>query len=238
MEETDTTEIAEEKTLYEIMLLLAPNLAEKDLEKNLDEVKEIINSNGGEIVNEDIWGIRDLAYRIKKHDTGFYAVYNFNLPPEKIREFNPILNINHDVLKYLISKTPKFYEFKTRDQYEAEAEAEKKELEEAEKEKEKEKERKKSATPTPKAKKDEDKGLKEIPKEEVEKKEEVKEEPVKEVVICGLRDRECASILALMKDPLNIRQRRHRDRMIILCAASASIRSPCDRGRPHRRLCE
>lgn len=105
---------------YEIMFILAPDLGEAGTKSELDTVRELITSNKGKIVHEDIWGIRDLAYRISKHDQGYYAVFNFQIESRSVKELDKPLNINQSVLRFLVVKTPANYQFKSLEDIEAE----------------------------------------------------------------------------------------------------------------------
>ena len=75
-----------ENSKYEIMVILLPDLGEEGSKKELDEIRSLITENEGEIYHEDVWGIRDFAYKMKKQEQGFYAVFNFTLGPEKVRK--------------------------------------------------------------------------------------------------------------------------------------------------------
>lgn len=156
---------------YELMTIFFTDLGESGIKKELDEIKEHLTSNSGEIFHEDIWGMRDLAYTIKKQTEGFYVVLNFTYPTEKISELEKSLNINPAVIRYLIVKTPINYTVKTLAEYDAEEEKMAKE-EEAKKA---EKEEKRSPMPAKKVMKP----TKEEPKapkvEKVEPKKEEKE---------------------------------------------------------------
>ncbi|MFA6992633.1 MAG: 30S ribosomal protein S6 [Candidatus Gracilibacteria bacterium] len=121
-------------TNYEIMLILFPNMGEEQTNKELTAIKGLITSEGGEFYHEDIWGMRDFAYMIKKQERGFYVVLNFVLEPGKLKEIENPLNLNQKLIRYLIVKTPNNYEIRTLEEYEVEAEKETKEKE-AEKEK-------------------------------------------------------------------------------------------------------
>ncbi len=116
---------------YELMLMLLPNLGEKALGEAVAEIKDFVGSMGGKISQEDVWGVRDLAYRIKKHDQGYYIVWILELPAASITEMEKTLNINANIMRYLLLKTPQNYSFKTLTQLEAEAEAAAKEAAEA-----------------------------------------------------------------------------------------------------------
>lgn len=181
-----------ETTKYEIMLILLPDLGEEKTKTELDEVRSIISENGGEIFHEDLWGVREFAYKIKKLDEGYYAVFNFSIEPGKLKKLDKPLVLNQSVLRYMIIKTPGSHEIITLEEYEEKAAKEKAE----EDKKKEEKEKGKSAPrpkPKPKAKpkvekkiepkeepKEEEEPEKEAPKEEPKEEEPEKEEPKEE----------------------------------------------------------
>ena len=107
-----------ETTKYEIMLILLPDLGEEKTKSELDEVRSVISENGGEIFHEDLWGVREFAYRIKKLDEGYYAVFNFTMEPGKLKKLDKPLELNQSVLRYLIVKTPSIHEIITLEEYE------------------------------------------------------------------------------------------------------------------------
>lgn len=121
---------------YELMTIFFTDLGESGIRKELEAIKEHLISDNGEIFHEDIWGMKDLAYTIKKQTEGFYVVLNFNYPTEKITELEKSLNINPAVIRYLIVKTPLNYAVKTLAQYQDEEEkmAKEEEAKKAEKE--------------------------------------------------------------------------------------------------------
>ncbi|MFH1284924.1 MAG: 30S ribosomal protein S6 [Candidatus Peregrinibacteria bacterium] len=130
---------------YEIMFILRPDLGEEKTNKEIEEMRKHITSGKGEVLREDIWGMRDLAYKIKKEERGFYVVLNFTIEPDGLKEIQDSLNLNQQILRYLLIHTPESYKPKTLKEYEAEAEKERKE---EEKDKE-EKEKKRKAPPAP-----------------------------------------------------------------------------------------
>lgn len=160
-----------------MMVILSPDLGEKKTSEELDQIRTMITSTGGEILNEDLHGIRPFAYRIKKYDEGYYAVLNFNMEGEKVKEFEKEYNINQAILRYLITKTPKHYSFKTLAEYDADAEkaAKDKEAEAAAKKEESSRPPARKPAPKPAAKPVVVKEEKPAVKEEA--KEEPKEEP-------------------------------------------------------------
>ena len=87
---------------YELVVLLHPDL-EIDLEKPLAKVRQILADNGGEIVKEDNWGKRKLAYRINKEDFAVYVYMEVKFPAEGVKKVQSTLNITDEVLRYLLT---------------------------------------------------------------------------------------------------------------------------------------
>ncbi len=69
---------------YELTVLIHPDL-EVDLEAPLDKVRNLVKENGGEIIKEDNWGKKRLAYRIKNQDFAVYVYMDVNITDEVIR---------------------------------------------------------------------------------------------------------------------------------------------------------
>lgn len=163
---------------YEIMLIFNSDIGEEGAKKELSEIKKNIIAEGGEVFTEDFWGVRDLTYRIKKQDQGFYVVINLNLPTESVKEIEKMLNLHPLVVRFLLLKTPVNYQLKTFEEYKKEEELLKKEEAQRKEEEAQEKKEKFAARtrkiehPAPAPKKPK------IEKEEkkVEKIKEVKEE--------------------------------------------------------------
>lgn len=120
-------------TNYEIMFILNPDLGEEKTKEEIAEMRTLITSQDGKILNEDIHGLREFAYRIKKFDKGYYVVFNFSMPSEKVKSMEQTLNIHAPVLRYLVMKEPKNYIFKTLAEFDKEAEKEAKKIAEEKK---------------------------------------------------------------------------------------------------------
>lgn len=86
---------------YELTVLIHPDL-EADLETPLNKVREIVTSNGGEIVKEDNWGKKRLAYTINKEDFAVYVYMDVKLPADAPLKVSNTLNITDEVLRYLL----------------------------------------------------------------------------------------------------------------------------------------
>lgn len=88
---------------YELTVLIHPDL-ESDLDKALVKVKNLISSNGGEIINEENWGKKKLAYSIASEDFAVYVAMDLKLPAQAPQKISNTLNITDEVLRYLLVK--------------------------------------------------------------------------------------------------------------------------------------
>ena len=86
---------------YELTVLIHPDL-EADLEVPLEKVRQIIKNAGGEIVKEDNWGKKKLAYKINREDFAVYIYMEVKLPAEAPLKISTTLNITDEVLRYLL----------------------------------------------------------------------------------------------------------------------------------------
>lgn len=89
---------------YEILFILKPTLTEDEVKVKTDFVNEIITKNGGEIASVIDMGTRKLAYEIKGYERGTYKVTYFKAPTNLIAELTRVLNINEDVIRFLVVK--------------------------------------------------------------------------------------------------------------------------------------
>ncbi|MFZ2125115.1 MAG: 30S ribosomal protein S6 [Candidatus Saccharimonadales bacterium] len=86
---------------YELTVLVHPDL-EVDIEAPLTKVRSLITSNGGTITQEENWGKKRLAYRIKGEDFAVYAYFDAKLPADAPLKISNSLNISDEVLRYLL----------------------------------------------------------------------------------------------------------------------------------------
>ena len=86
---------------YELIVLIHPDL-EVDIEAPLTKLRTLVTSNGGNIVKEDNWGKKKLAYRIKNQDFAVYVYFDLSLPTDAPLKISNTLNISDDVLRYLL----------------------------------------------------------------------------------------------------------------------------------------
>jgi len=86
---------------YELTVLIHPDL-EVDLDAPLAKIRDIITKAGGEIVSEDNWGKKKLAYKINREDFAVYVYMDVKLPAEAPLKISNTFNITDEVLRYLL----------------------------------------------------------------------------------------------------------------------------------------
>ena len=84
---------------YELMVILSPEIDERQVGANLDKFLKVITTDGGTIENIDIWGKRRLAYEIQKKNEGIYAVVNFTATAETTQELDRQLNLSEQIMR-------------------------------------------------------------------------------------------------------------------------------------------
>ncbi len=84
---------------YELMVILTPELDERQVAPNLDKFLKVITNDGGSIDNVDVWGRRRLAYEIQKKTEGLYAVVNFTATSEATQELDRQLKLSELVMR-------------------------------------------------------------------------------------------------------------------------------------------
>lgn len=87
---------------YELTVLLHPDL-EVDIDTPLAKLRDIITKNGGEIIKEDNWGKKKLAYKINREDFAVYVYMDVKLPSDAPLKISNVLNITDEVLRYLLA---------------------------------------------------------------------------------------------------------------------------------------
>jgi small subunit ribosomal protein S6 len=81
------------------MVILNPEIDERQVAPNLDKFLKVITNDGGSIDNVDIWGRRRLAYEIQKKSEGIYAVVNFTSTSAAAQELDRQLKLDERVMR-------------------------------------------------------------------------------------------------------------------------------------------
>lgn len=88
---------------YELTLMTAGELSEADSKKAINQAIKLL-PDGAKIIKEDDWGLRDLAYHIKKNAKGRMTQVLFTSDSMPMKDFNKQLNLEEDILRYLLLK--------------------------------------------------------------------------------------------------------------------------------------
>ncbi len=88
-------------SLYESVFIARQDLTPAQIEALTGTVAELLTNNGGKITKTEQWGLRSLAYQIRKNKKGHYILMNIDGPASCIQEMERSMRINEDVLRYL-----------------------------------------------------------------------------------------------------------------------------------------
>ena len=93
---------------YETVFILTPVLSDAQMKEAVEKFKTLLTDKGAEIINEESWGIRKLAYPIDKKSTGFYNMLEFSADPSVIADLEVNMRRDERVLRFLTTKHDKF----------------------------------------------------------------------------------------------------------------------------------
>jgi small subunit ribosomal protein S6 len=89
--------------LYEVVYIFDTAMDEAAVSQKLEEYHALVTTDiGGEITAVDHWGARQLAYPIKKEKSGYFVVAQFKTEPVSLPEFERLLKLDDQVLRYLV----------------------------------------------------------------------------------------------------------------------------------------
>ncbi|MFU8786224.1 MAG: 30S ribosomal protein S6 [Candidatus Izemoplasmataceae bacterium] len=91
-------------TKYEIMYIIRPTVTEENRKALIEELSNIFTSRDALVDKVNEWGMRDLAYEIQKHRKGYYVILDVTATEEARAEFDRVVRIKEDILRYLIIK--------------------------------------------------------------------------------------------------------------------------------------
>ena len=93
---------------YETVLILTPVLSDAQMKEAVDKFKAILAGEGAEIINEENWGLKKLAYPIQKKSTGFYQLIEFKADPSVIEKLEVNFRRDERVIRFLTFKMDKY----------------------------------------------------------------------------------------------------------------------------------
>lgn len=90
--------------LYEHTVIARPDLSAQQAQALSDQFAEIVGGQGGKVAKVEYWGLRNLAYRVKKNRKGHYIHLCLDAPAAAVAELERTQRIHEDVLRYLTVK--------------------------------------------------------------------------------------------------------------------------------------
>ena len=93
---------------YETVFICTPVLSEPQVKEAVNKFKDLITANGGEMIHEEDWGMKKLAYPIQKKSTGFYHLFEFKADPEFITKMETDFRRDERVIRFMTVKLDKY----------------------------------------------------------------------------------------------------------------------------------
>jgi small subunit ribosomal protein S6 len=93
---------------YETVFILTPVLSDVQMKETVEKFRNMILESGGEIVNDENWGLRKLAYPIQKKSTGFYNLLEFKADPSFIGKLEVNYRRDERIIRFLTFKLDKY----------------------------------------------------------------------------------------------------------------------------------
>lgn len=87
--------------LYEHVFIARQDISGTQVDQMIEAFTGIVETGGGKVVASESWGLRNLAYRIKKNRKGHYVMMNLDVPSDVVLELERQQRIHDDVLRYL-----------------------------------------------------------------------------------------------------------------------------------------
>ena len=93
---------------YETVFILTPVLSDAQMKETVAKFKKLLTDKGAEILNEETWGLKKMAYAIQKKSTGFYCLLEFKAEPTVINSLEIGYRRDEKVIRYLTVKLDKY----------------------------------------------------------------------------------------------------------------------------------
>jgi small subunit ribosomal protein S6 len=87
--------------LYENVFIARQDISGAQVDALADTFTQLVADNGGEVKKREYWGLRNLAYRMRKNRKGHYVLLNLSAPPAAVAELERTMRINEDIIRYL-----------------------------------------------------------------------------------------------------------------------------------------
>ena len=88
-------------SLYETVIIARQDIAAPQVETLTEDFANIITGLGGQVTKREYWGLRNIAYRVKKNRKGHYVLFNIDAPSAAVKELERQMSLNEDILRFL-----------------------------------------------------------------------------------------------------------------------------------------
>jgi small subunit ribosomal protein S6 len=92
---------------YETVFIMTPVLSDDQMKETVAKYQKLLRDKGAEIVLEDNWGLRKLAYPIQKKSTGFYYLIEFKADGDIIKDVELAFKRDERIIRFLTVKLDK-----------------------------------------------------------------------------------------------------------------------------------
>ena len=93
---------------YETVFILTPVLSDEQMKETVAKFRNLLTDNGAEILNEEIWGLKKMAYAIEKKSTGFYCLVEFKGEPSIVNTLETGFRRDEKVIRYMTVRLDKY----------------------------------------------------------------------------------------------------------------------------------
>ena len=90
--------------LYEHIFMARQDVTPQQVEAMVDQYKGVIEANGGKVEKTEMWGVKSLAFRIKKNRKAHFTMFNLDAPAPAVAEMERQMRINEDILRFMTIK--------------------------------------------------------------------------------------------------------------------------------------
>lgn len=87
--------------LYEHVFLARQDVTAQQVETMTEQFKQIISDLGGSVAKVEYWGVKSLAYRVKKNRKAHFSLLNIDAPPAALAEMERQMGLNEDILRFM-----------------------------------------------------------------------------------------------------------------------------------------
>ena len=105
---------------YETVFILTPVLSDEQMKETVAKFKKLLTDNGAEILNEEAWGLKKMAYAIEKKNSGFYFLIEFKAEPSVVAKLETAYRRDEKVIRFMTVKLDKYaaaYAVKRKNKY-------------------------------------------------------------------------------------------------------------------------